>query len=201
MTVPLIAKTSSGYRDVSLDLTTRSLQTMDYAHHEIHAGDHYSVTYGVADIGAAITPADAITLTFTTPNTTKWCHMIVAFNGVGGARCIFREGGTGGVSASGTITCKNSNRNSSSTSGILDIEAVPTVGQMSCDAGIDTGGTLLIDEYISGASTNQNKAGTTSAERNEWILKQNTRYQVVLLSSATVSASIVLSWYEHTDTD
>lgn len=203
MTAPMVAKTSSGYRDVSLDLSTRTLQFIDYDHHEIHAGSHYTVTYGVADIGAATTPNDAITLTFTTPDTTKWAHMVVLFNAVGGALCRIREGGSGGGSATGTITCKNNNRNSSNTSGILDIQGTPTAGQMSYDAGLDTGGILLVDEYISGASTNQNKSGG-SAEgggRNEWILKQNTRYQISIFSTATVAASIVLHWYEHTDKD
>ena len=72
---------------------------------------------------------------------------------------------------------------------------------MSYDAGLDTGGTLIVDEYVSGATTNQNRAGAgaESGGRYEWILKQNTRYQMSIVSTATVAAAIVLHWYEHTN--
>jgi len=194
------ARNSAGnWEDIRCDPSTSSLQVVDYAHHEIHGGSHYTVTYGVADIGAATTPNDAITLTFTTPDTTKWAHMTVEFLGVGGALCRVREGGSGGGSATGTITCKNTNRNSSNTSGLIDIEGSPTAGQMSYDAGLDTGGTLLYDFYIPGATTNQGKAGLDGGGRHEWVLKQNTRYQISLVSTATVAASMILQWYEHTD--
>lgn len=185
-------------RTASLDDSTDSLQVIDYAHHEIHGGSHYTLTYGVADIGALTTPNDAMTLTFTTPNTTKWAHMLVSFLCVGGALCQIREAGSGGASPTGAITCKNNNRNSGNTSGLLDLGS--TAGQMSYDATLDTGGTLIVDEYISGATSNQNKAGGgTESGREEWVLKQNTRYQISIISTATVAASIVLHWYEHTD--
>ena len=182
---------------IQQDKSTNALTTIDYAHHEIHGGSHYTITYGVADIGAATTPDDAITLTFTTADTSSWPHMVLLFESVGGALCRLREGGTGGGSPSGVITCKNNNRNSSKTSGLLDISS--TAGQVSYDAGLDTGGTLLVDEYISGASTNQNKAGggAQGGARYEWILKQNTRYQVSIFSATNVASSIVLHWYEH----
>lgn len=180
------------------DGITKALIGIDYPHHEIHGGSHYTVTYGVADIGAATTPNDAITLTFSTPNTTTWAHMVVGFNAVGGALCTIREGGSGGASPTGAVTCWNNNRNSSNTSGLLDISS--TAGQMSYDAGLDTGGNLLVNEYISGATTNQNKAGGGAAgARFEWVLKQNTRYQIACVSTATVAASLVLQWYEHTN--
>jgi len=184
-----------------LDEITNKPIYIDYVHHELHEGDHFTIMHSVADIGAATTPDDAITLTFSTPNTTKWIHMVVHFAGVGGTLCRLREGGSGGGSPTGVITCKNNNRNSSNTSGILDISGTPVAGQMSYDAGLDSNGILLIDEYISGATTNQNRAGggTESGGRYEWILKQNTRYQISMVVSATVAAAIVLHWYEHTN--
>jgi len=184
---------------VSVDSSTGALNVIDYAHHEIHGGSHYTVTHGVADLGAATTPNDAITLTFTTADTASWPHMVILFNSVGGALCRLREGGSTGASPTGAITCKNNNRNSSKTSGVLDIAAA--AGQMSYDAGLDTGGTLLVDEYIAGATTNQNKGGggAEGGARYEWILKQNTRYQISIFSTATAAASIVLHWYEHSN--
>lgn len=182
---------------VPFDKATGAPISIDYAHHEIHEGDCFTVIHGVADLGAMTSPDDAITLTFTTPNTSKWAHLVILFNSVGGALCRLREGGSGGASASGAITCKNNDRNSSKTSGLLDIAAA--AGQLSYDAGLDTGGILLVDEYISGATTNQNKGGggAQGADRFEWVLKKNTRYQVSIFSVATAAASIVLHWYEY----
>ena len=183
----------------NIEKETGAVKTIDYAHHEIHGGSHFTAMHGVADIGDATSPADMITLTFTTANTTKWPHMILLFQCVGGALCTVREGGSGGADPTGTVTCFNNNRNSGKVSGIKDIAGA--VGKMSYDATADTGGTLIVNEYISGASTNQNKAGggAEAGARYEWILKQNTRYQVSITSTATVAASIVLHWYEHTN--
>lgn len=183
---------------VNLDRSTKAITTVDYPHHEIHSGSHYTITYGVADLGAMTTPNDAITLTFTTADTESHPHMVLLFNSVGGALCRFREGGSGGASPTGAITCKNNNRNSSKTSGLLDISSV--AGQVSYDAGLDTGGILLVDEYVAGATSNQNKAGggADGGARYEWVLKRNTRYQISLFSTASAAASIVLHWYHHT---
>jgi len=191
--------TTSTYLPIKQDGTTNAIQVIDYAHHEIHGGSHYTAMHGVADIGAATTPDDAITLTFTTSNTAKWCHMVASFEAVGGALVTIRENGTGGASPTGAVTCFNNNRNSANTSLVTDIGA--TAGQMSYDATLDTGGTLILSEYISGASTNQNKAGGSAegGARYEWILKQGNRYQFAIYSTANVAASIILHWYEHTD--
>jgi len=182
-------------RTPTIDRTTNAANSIDYAHHEIHAGSHYTCMYSVANIGGGTTPDDAITLTFVTPNTAKWGHLILLYNGVGGALCRMREAGTGGTGATGVKKCFNNNRNSLNVSGIKDLDG--TAGQMSYDATLDTGGLLTVDEYISGAS--RTGAGAESGGRYEWILKQNTRYQVSIYSTASVAASIVLHWYEHTN--
>jgi len=185
--------------NANIDKTTKALETIDYAHHEIHGGNHYTAMISTSNIGNLSSPDDALTLTFTTPNTTKWPHMIFIFNGVGGALCRVREGGSGGGLEEGVVTCFNNDRNSSNTSGLLDLGL--TAGRISYNAGLDTGGSLIVDEYISGATTNQNRAGggAESGGRFEWKLKQNTRYQISMFSTASVAAAIVLHWYEHTD--
>ncbi len=189
------------YTDVILNLmaddATNAMMVTEFEHHQIHEGRHFTAMHSVADIGAATTPNDAITLTFVTPDTTRWAHMILLFNAVGIALCRFREGGATGASPTGTVACFNNNRNSDIVSGLVDLSATPEV--ISYDAGLDTGGLLLVDEYISGATTNQNRAGggAESGGRFEWMLKQNTRYQASIFSTATVGASIVLHWYEH----
>lgn len=184
---------------LNLDDVTNALHVIDHPHHEIHEGDSYSVMHSVADIGAATSPDDAVTLTFTTPDTAKWAHMVVQFKGAGTALCRIREGGTGGASPTGRKAAINSNRNSSNTSGLIDIEAEPAAGGVSYDATLDTGGTLLVDEYLAGAVTNQGKVGAEGGERHEFILKQNTRYQISIVLAEAVAAGIVAYWYEHTN--
>ena len=183
----------------NIDKSTQTLMKIDYTHHEIHEGNHYTLMYGVSDIGALTTPNDMMTLTFSTPDTRKWSHMVMLFLCVGQTLCQIREGGSTGASPTGAITAYNNNRNSSNTSGLLDIGA--TAGRMSYDATADSGGSLIVNEYIPGATTNQGKAGANaeSSSRFEWVLKQNTRYQISMTQTANVGASIVLHWYEHTD--
>ena len=72
----------TNWQPVRLDAATRATQVIDYAHHEIHAGSHYTLSYAVADIGAATTPTDIMSLSFTTPDTTKWLHMVVSATSV-----------------------------------------------------------------------------------------------------------------------
>jgi hypothetical protein len=49
---------------VRIDRSTRSLQTIDYAHHELHGGSLFSAS-GAADVAGAGT----LILTFKTPDT------------------------------------------------------------------------------------------------------------------------------------
>lgn len=184
---------------VDLDDVTGALPIVDYHHHEIHEGNSFVVSHSVADIGAATSPNDAVTLTFTTPDTAKWAHMVVQFHGAGGALCRIREGGSGGGSPSGRKAAINANRNSANTSGLIDIEAVPAAGGVSYDAGLDTGGTLIFEKFLPGSVTFLNASGAEGGERHEYILKQNTRYQISMVLAESVAAGIVLYWYEHTN--
>jgi len=187
------------YREAHLDQSTHVVTTIDYAHHEIHAGSYFVVTYSVASLGALTTPDDMITLTFKTPNTTKWCHFVFSAKGTAAMRTRFIEGGTGGgASATGTVAILNKNRNSTNTSDVLNVEGTPATGSVSYDATLVTGGTTLWDEYLEG-STGPMSGGAASGTREEFILKQNTQYQLSLYGTATEPASLIMFWYEHTD--
>ena len=54
---------------LGVDTATRSLQVMDYAHHEVHAGSHYYVQ-SYADIAQN----HVLQFTFQTPDTNRWTH-------------------------------------------------------------------------------------------------------------------------------
>ena len=197
---------SSGYiskikSDIPLraDASTNTLQVIDYDHHEVHGGSHFHLVYSVADMGAMTTPNDTITVTFNTPNTTKWIHLVIAAVAGTGARFQFIEGGTGGgASPTGELSVYNSNRNSAGTSVIL-ATAGGNAAKVSYDATVVTGGTSLVDEYIGADGIGNTFAGGTSRGEQEWILKQNTQYQLVLTDTASVPGRLMMSWYEHTD--
>lgn len=57
------------FQPTRLDKGTHSLMTVDYEHHEIHAGSHYFYSDSV-ELGSAATQV----YMFTTPNTTKWSY-------------------------------------------------------------------------------------------------------------------------------
>jgi len=185
----------TGWRPVRIDSSTRSLQTIDYAHHEAHAGSRYLVNYSVASLGAMETPDDMITLTWTTPDTTTWAHFTFYAIGTGGWRLRLIEAPSGGAaSQTEQFACLNHNRNSANTSTLIALDS--TAGEVSYDATLATGGTTLWDEYVPGGSKT---AGNVGSDRDEFILKQNTKYQLSLYGTDTDPASLHMDYYEHSD--
>jgi hypothetical protein len=174
-------------RPLRIDKYTHTLQVIDYAHHEIHAGSSFKVSYSVASIGAQTTPTDVISLDWTTPNTSKWMHAVFEAVCGGAGRVVLMEAPSGGAAdPTGQIVPVNVNRNSIKTSGIAEFNYDSTVG---------TGGVVLIDEYIGSGV----KSGGGVRDQNEIILKQGTKYSFWIFATGTVSASIHMHWYEHTD--
>ena len=182
-------------RTVWLDKATGALIFLDYPHHEIHAGDRFYVMYSVASLGAMAAPDDMITLTFTTPNTTKWGHFSFLAIGTGGWRLRLIEAPSGGAaSQTEQLSVLNRNRNSSKVSTMIALDS--TAGEVSYDATLATGGTALWDEYVPGGSK---VAGLVGSGRDEIVLKQNTKYQLSLYGTDADPATLMMDWYEHTD--
>lgn len=181
-----------------LDPSSEALLAIDYAHSEIHKGSRFFVIYSVADLGAMTTPNDAITLSFKTPNTTKWAHF--AFSGVGTAGWLLKlvEGPSGGVeSPTGQLSILNHHRNIATTSTLKESTGT-TAGVVDYDATLATGGTTLWTEYLGGAGGPFGGA-VAGGGRDEIVLKQDTVYQVSLYGTDNNPATLHLDWYEHTD--
>ena len=166
-----------------VDNTTHTLQIIDYEHHEIHAGSHFFYTDSVA-LASAATQDYLIT----TPNTTKWAHLIFSASGSAVTQVQIYEGSN----KTGTTpqTVFNSNRNSLT-------EATVTVHKGT--SGGSTDGTLIWQRK-SGAATQQSRSGMESSRNAEKILKQNTKY-IIRITSGTDGnlTNIQLDWYEHTN--
>ena len=191
-------------RDLRADLSTHSLQIIDYEHHEVHAGSAFHVSYSVT---TANSDDDVTGIMFTTPDSTKWLHMIATFSCGSAAEAIILEAPTLADAGDGSDkVVLNRNRNSTTTSLVQSLEDTPTVGSVTTmnetewtAVGV-SGGTELSHEYLAGG-TGPRAAGGISRGTQEWILKQNTTY-VFYLQNTGASAnphSISLDWYEHTD--
>ena len=171
----------SNGRPMGLDEATNTLKTIEYEHHEIHAGNMFHADYNK---GAIDTDAVALLLV-TTPDTTKWAHAIFHMIVTKGALLELFEDPT--IDPVGTaVTAYNHDRNSATAATVV-VTHTPTVGA--------TG--TLID--VSHAGTGGKYAvGGSDIGRYEWILKQNEQYLLRATSHEDANEVIVgVDWYEH----
>lgn len=166
---------------VRTDAATRELATIEHAHHEIHEGDAF-FAYDSYDIPNGSTREYIIV----TPNTTRWAHWITGLDALLEFDLTFVEGVS--TVADGTaITAFNNDRNSATTAAVSLYHTPTTV----------TGGTILLN-----ASFGSGKAiGGSSRQTQEIILKQNTKYQLLITNQASGSNRLNTNfiWYEHTN--
>lgn len=174
----------SHYYPLRIDASTHVLSVIDYAHHEVHGGSFFSAYDTTANIGAETTPADAIQLTWLTPDV-KEIHMVIHAKCTAAAVFTFTEAYTAEGTNGDTVTAYNRNRISEKTSGMVIEKQADNVV---------TGGTVLETETL---TTGKFDAGESRSSQ-EWILKRGTLYAAALYLSAAGVASISLNWYEHT---
>ena len=178
--VNMTGYSGSKWREVRIDSSTRAMNIIEYAHHEVHGGSAFSINY-VEDLAAA----KSSTNIFVTPLSTKEVHVVFGFEVEAEADIKIYEGVT--ITTSGTShTFFNKNRVSTTTSSALFFTG----------AVVATTGTALILHHHPGSGK---KVGGGTRGQQEWILKSNTVYSIVLLNS-TVGANqtdIELDWYEH----
>ncbi|MCP5008964.1 MAG: hypothetical protein GY942_03185 [Aestuariibacter sp.] len=170
--------------DVRIDFSTNSLQTVEYDHHEIHGGSSYHLSLTTENLGGET--GDHLHISFTTPDTTKWFHLVAHAYGSGQNNFQIREAPTGGMVGGSAMTPLNRNRNSVNTSGAL----LPVSG-----ATVGTGGTLLVDEDRGQGNSNIGESRGTQ----EWMLKQDTLYSFRIYDTTNIQAVLILDWYEHTN--
>ena len=154
-----------------------------YAHHEIHAGNHYVAHSYELDVDASST----LSILITAP-TVKEAHLTGAIESSLAGRFTWSEApnASGGTS----ITTYNSNRRSSNTS-----ELVCTT-----DPTFVSVGTVLLQATIGTPGNPINALGGGVESREEWVLGDGVLY-LLQFTSATANAevSIILEWYEESD--
>lgn len=166
--------------DSIVDGNTNAIKVISYEHHEIHEGESFTIDYSVDLANGA-----SMDVQLTTPDTTKWAHMIYTVYTEAEAEFNLYEAPT--TSAGTAMTEHNRNRNSSTAAGVVAVHT-PSVSNT---------GTLIRTKHFGTAKT----AGGQLHETDEWILKQNTKY-LFRLTNATTSANyctLLINWYEHTN--
>jgi len=181
----LISDTIS--RVIRVDSVTNSLQIIDYPHHEVHSGSSFVVS--------DVQNVDTTTFKWqiTTPNTTKYSHMIFEVVATGEISILVTEGSN---RDDGTALTEI-NRRRIGTPGVAGtiVTHTPTNGS--------TDGTTTIDSLRTGATDAGGRSGTPGMGRgvNEFNLKPNTKYVVAVETFADIYVTLHLDWYEHTDKD
>ena len=194
--------TGRGIRELSADASTRTLQIIEYEHHEIHSGSSYNSHY------SNTTTSDdnhRTGIAFKTP-VTKEMHLVAALSASSAAEVFLLEAPTIGTAAAGTRKLiYNRSRVSTNTSLCRDEEAGNIAGGVSTytEAQLVTanvsGGTEL--EYqILQAGSGPKPLGGTARGTEEWILKADTIYLIFIrnIGAAANAHNISLNWYEHT---
>ena len=195
----------TNWHPTGIDTATRTLQTIEYEHHEIHSGSSFHCHFEnlTTNIG------EQSVIAFNTPDTTKWIHIIVVCVVGSITRCSIVEAPSIDVDEGTQLNIYNRDRNSDNTSIVTSIATTPVVNKVTSfneaqatNANITE--TIQLDAIVLGAAgANPAKSGVGGQARGqlEWILKQGTQYAFMAESlSADDNIHVVeLNWYEHTN--
>ena len=182
---------ADAWRAVIVDSVTHALTTIQYAHKEIHSGDHYYMQ-GWTTLGNDPGVDDILRVKLVTPDTTTWSHFRWAIGSSGILLTTLDEGAAGGMANGSGVTPINNNRNSSNTSGMVLTSGVDAA------SGYD----LRVQNSKWGALAFKSTVGGGDAREDELILKQNTTYLRTFTSyTASNIVQFEASWYEHANKD
>jgi len=178
-------------KSIRIDASTHSIQTIMYAHHEIHAGNHYFVD-GYADLSIN----EVMDFTWMMPNTTKWTHWTWQLAVEAETLYQVYETAVATNPLANAVTPLNNDRNSANTSGTtMKYEVQTNLAAANTDT--DVTGATLIATGIIGAGRN---SGLDRRDK-EIIMKQNTLYCLRSTANAAGYQNFVMEWYEHTNKD
>ena len=188
--VALKGYNGTNFHPLRIDASTRSIQTIEYEHHEIHSGSHYFVK-GFAQIPAL---NDVLDFTWLMPDTTKWTHWVWQIDVSKGVTWYIYEDATATNPLANTITPMNSNRNAGNSSGTtMKYEIQADLATANADTNV-SGATLIASGIIG-----DNRIGGNANRSNEIILKQGKLYCLRAIATAASDLNFDMEWYEHTD--
>ena len=182
----IVSKTGdTTFQSPRIDPVTHSLETIDYAHHEIHSGSSFSVSDTVACNNTTVK------WMIVTPNSTNYAHLVFHLSTTGEA--TFLVTGDADRTAGTALACVNRRRVGVPSSATVSVSRTPT-------GGLTDGATTLfsIRDGVTGVGGKSVQAGE-GRDVQEWILKPNTKYIVSITTYADVFTTMKLDWYEHAD--
>ena len=166
--------------DIRIDGSTNALETIEYEHHEIHAGS----SFWYDDV---VTGSAAVNYVLTTPNSTDEVHFgyDIDSSNAGYTLEIFEAGDRVPTTAQ---TAYNRHR---------EIATAPTMTIHKAFTDGSTDGTRIV-WHVSGTTTAGGKVGGSSADASERVLALNTQYIIRITPLASNTFSLRIYWYEHT---
>ena len=188
---------------IRIDASTRSLNFIDYAHHEVHAGSSFSTEYEVTTAGTDAHRSGIYLLTPATPE----IHLIAEFSASAAAYFSICEAPTiAAETGADGVAIFNRHRDSSNLSTLKDnatpqvVDKVSTINEAAFDGDATWATGTVIRTAPLQAGVGPKPAGGSSRGAQEYILKASTAYVFMLTNNgANANAhAILLDWYEHT---
>ena len=182
-----------------IDWTTHAIKSVDFSHAEIHEGDAFSCWYEqtVSDVG------DKSIISFRTPDTADWIHMIYEASATVAAEVMILEAPLITKGTGANLTIYNRDRNSLTASTVINTAPTPEAAGAAtyfteATMGNVTGGTEITHAHLA-VGTGPKVIGGSDRGTQEWILKQDTLYAFVIssLSADDNTQTVKLIWYEH----
>ena len=173
--------------DGPYDRSTGAMMTVDYTHHEIHAGSHFFYTDSVELTSAA--SQSYIIQTPPVASSTKRAHLIITADGSAITQFqLYEASDRNGVA---TATSQHSQR---------EFVGLAT-SVVSIFKGVASGTTdgTLIWTYKGGAAAGASRTPVSIERDQELVLKPDTKYHLRVTSgTASNLTNVQFHWYEHT---
>ena len=176
----------------AVDSTTNARTTIEYEHHEIHSGSHYTV-HGFLDIPGA---NDVLDFTWQMPNTTKWTHWIWEIDVDSGIAWYIYMDAVATNPLANTITPINSNHNfiaSKPSATTMKYEIQVDLAAANADTAVGAA-TLVASGKIG-----DKQSGGNAGRSHEKVLKQGALYCLRAVATAAGYINFNMNWYEHTN--
>jgi len=175
------------FQSPRIDAATPAIETIDYEHYEIHAGNSYDIIDVVDLAGSGVRD-----IQITTPNNTEWMHFFFNISVESETEWYLYEN-VAIASAGAAIVANNLNRNSINESGVT-IAFIDNTSVANANADTTVSGATEIYHGITGAGKD---AGQLD-HKHEVILKQNEDYCVRFIANTAGYVNYHLNWYEYT---
>ena len=186
-----------------LDRATNTLQTIEYEHHEIHAGSSFTAHF---DNTTANTDDHRTAIGIIVPAGFKWIHLVAEVTASSPAEFLIYEAPTIDNDGGTQATIYNRNRNATTASVVTDISAAPTAGKFEtyiegeiAVANFSDG--TVIEHILLAGGEGPKAVGGSARGSSEWILDAGAKYVFVIqnIGASVNQHEIHLDWYEHTD--